>query len=213
MTEPPESDPSRLIESACGGDTQALEKLLAEHHARLLHAVAAKVPNDLRRVVSAEDILQETFIDAFRYIHSFKVTGPDAFYRWLATIARNRLLDAVKSHRAAKRGGGRVYGQSVGVDAATRLLDLIEIASPETNTPSRVAASREAVFAMQVAIAGISDDHRQVLMLRYVEGLDVAATAERMGKTSGAVKMLTQRALESLKLAMGRTSQFFSFGP
>src|SRR5215213_10076708 len=96
-----------LVQQAIAGEPKALDRLLLDHYPRLAARVDQKLPDELRSVVGTEDIIQETFADVFRDIGRFRPEGQDAFYRWLAAIADNRLTDAVRAARAAKRGGGR----------------------------------------------------------------------------------------------------------
>ena len=67
--------------------------------------VATKIPPPLGNLLSAEDVLQETFVAAFQNIGSFVPNGPDALDRWLITIANRKLIDALKRAHRIKRGG------------------------------------------------------------------------------------------------------------
>src|SRR3954469_15957638 len=103
-------DFGKLLTAAVAGDRPSLEGLLLSHYDRLRQQLEVGIPPELRAVVTAEDVLQDVFVDAFRGISSFRPPADDpaaAFAGWLDTIARHRLLDQVKSQRAAKRGGGR----------------------------------------------------------------------------------------------------------
>ena len=98
---------TKMVSDAVAGDRQALEGLLLTYHDRLETRVKRKLPAQFRGLLMAEDVLQETYVEAFRRIATFLPEGRDAFYRWLATIAEHRMLDLIKGLRAAKRGGGR----------------------------------------------------------------------------------------------------------
>ncbi len=199
-----------LIARAVSGDELALERLLMRLYDRLAAEVARKLPNEFRGLIAADDVLQETFIVAFREIRNFVPAGADALHHWLAAIAQNRVLDLVKAQRTAKRGGGRavVGGQAKLPDGS--LVDLLEQLRVDSRTPSRSTAGREAVGAVQVGLAALKDDYREALRLRYIEGLSVAATAARMDRTERSIHMLCHRGLERLREILGRSSQFFS---
>jgi RNA polymerase sigma-70 factor (ECF subfamily) len=201
-----------LVQRAAAGETAALERLLVAHYDRLAAEVARKLPDEFRSVITAEDVLQETFAVAFREIHNFVPAGRTSFHPWLAAIAQHRLFDLVKGQRAAKRGGGRVAVQG-GVRATEgSLLGLLDMLNVDTLTPSRAVARQEAVQAVQVGLASLKEDYRQALWLRYIEGLPVADIAARLGRTERAVHMLCHRGLRELRVALGRSSQFFSRG-
>jgi RNA polymerase sigma factor (sigma-70 family) len=164
----------------------------------------------LSGTVAVEDVLQETFAEVFRRISSFEPQGEAAFYRWLVTIAKHRLADMVKAQQTAKRGGGRRAGQGQASPGANSVLNLLDLAAVHDHTPSRSAARHEAVSAIQVALAGLNEDYRQALQLRYVKAMPVKEIAETMGRTERAVHMLCNRGLKSLRAAMGRSSQFLT---
>ncbi|MCH8800255.1 MAG: sigma-70 family RNA polymerase sigma factor [Chloroflexi bacterium] len=197
-----------LIERARTGDHPALERLLLEHYDRLAARISRKLPAFLRGTVSAEDILQQTFVDVFRGIRAYQPAGERAFYRWLATIADHRLQDVIRAQLAAKRGGGRAGG-GVGswLDSTDELIDLL--AGPE-HTPSQSVARHEAAAAVQVSLASLKDDYRRVIELRYIKALPIAEVAREMEKTEPAVHGLCRRALEELRLILGQSSQYFS---
>jgi RNA polymerase sigma-70 factor (ECF subfamily) len=161
-------------------------------------------------VADEDDILQQAFIDAFRSIRDFQPRRKLAFYFWMATIADHRLLDAVKAHRTAKRGGGRDLRRSPGIAADSSVDDLIDLLAGPNRTPSQSVARHEAVQAVQVGLASLKDEYRQVIELRYVQGHTVKETAGRMQKTTAAVKNLCRRGLAELNTAVGRSADFFS---
>ncbi len=84
------------------------------------------------------------------------------------------------------------------------LLDLVAV---DVHTPSQSVASHEAV---QVAMAGLKDDYREALHLRYITGLPVTEVASRMNRTDRAVQMLCHRGLQKLRAALDRSSAFLS---
>lgn len=199
---PSQSDDADMLARAVAGDVEALELLLLRHHDRLVANVSRHLSPIVKRTVSPEDIVQETYIRAFKRIGTFAPRGDDAFYRWLCVIAGNQMRDAASRHFAAKRGGdGQVHGA---------MSDLLVHVAGHEKTPSGVAARREGVAALHVAMAGLSEDYRRVIELRYIQQCDVAKTAKIMGRTDRAIHMLCHRALKEIAQAMGRASAFLS---
>ena len=76
-----------LVERAQGGDRKAFEELLRLHEERLQALVASRLGTNLRRKVSAEDIVQDTLLKALQALGSFRWQGEDSFFRWLSRIA------------------------------------------------------------------------------------------------------------------------------
>ena len=87
------ADEEELARRATSGDQEALERLLVGQYDRLAAEVARQLPDDLRGAVSADDVLQETFIVAFREIGHFTPTGPDSLsYREGHAVQNPRFL-------------------------------------------------------------------------------------------------------------------------
>src|SRR5688500_5820357 len=94
-----------LVAVAVSGDHPALEQLLLAHYDSLERRIAARLPARLQSTQAVEDILQVTFLQAFRDISRFEQRDDASFGDWLAQIADNRLYDAIKQHDCQKRGG------------------------------------------------------------------------------------------------------------
>jgi RNA polymerase sigma-70 factor (ECF subfamily) len=201
---------AELIAQAIVGDRAAIQQLLVRHHDRLVGAIERKVPPDLRGVLAGEDICQETYVAVYRQIMSFQPQGERAFYRWLLTIAQRKLVDAVRTLRAAKRGGDMKARGFVGDAEAASMVELLDVVAVHERTPSRSVAHRELVVQVRDAVDQLRDDYRDALRLRYIQNLSVAETAEQMGRTEGAVMMLCRRGLRRLAKVLGDPSRFFS---
>jgi RNA polymerase sigma factor (sigma-70 family) len=93
---------------------------------------------------------------------------------------------------------------------ASSLLDLLEVVAGPSNTASRLIAKKEAVHAMQVAIAQLSDDYRRALTLSFLEGKPIDEVARLMDRTPGAVRGLIYRAKKELRASMGRSSLYLT---
>lgn len=199
-----------LVARAVAGEPLALERLILDHHRALSAVVAGKIPATLAVVISADDILQETYAEVYRGIGAFRPDGENAFFRWLCTIADHRLLDAVRAHRAAKRGGGRAPVEATPGAEQSAMLALLDLVFVHERTPSRSAAGHEAIGAVQSAIETLKPDYRDAIRLRYIEGLSVADAAARMNRTERAVHKLCSRGLQRLREALGDASRYFS---
>jgi RNA polymerase sigma-70 factor (ECF subfamily) len=200
-----------LLKEFAGGNPAAFERLLLANHTRLVAYIGRQLPADLNRFVSPDDIAQETFTVAFRSQSTFSSRGTDSFYRWLATIARHRILDAGTRWRAAKRGGDKNQPILLPARADQSMVIMLEQLAVHEKTPSHWARMKESVGAMQVAMASLKEDLRLALELRYIQGLPVAEIAVRMGRTDGAIQMLCNRGLKQLRATMGRASDYLSW--
>jgi RNA polymerase sigma-70 factor (ECF subfamily) len=176
-------DTGRLLDAAKAGDRSALDVLFARHRGRLLALANCRMSRTLANAVSAEDVVQETCLEAARKLHSFEAQGPESFYRWLAAIARFKVNEAARARRAMKR-------------AAEAPLDA-EPPSPATS-PSGRAIKAESAARLAAAIESLPADQAEAIRLRWLEGLSVADAAALLGKSAPAVKGLVARGLATL---------------
>lgn len=201
-----------LLTRAVAGDRDARESLLLRNFDRLNAEISRRIPDDIRGTISAEDVAQEAFIVAFQRIGSLQAQGIEAFFGWLAQIAENRLMDAAKALRAAKRGGG--WGRISDADSeAADVVPVLEMFATHSKTPSRSAAAHEAVAAMEAALNTLDPDYRAVLRMRYIDGLPATECAQRLQRSEGAVHMLLSRALLALRAKLGESGRYFTRKP
>jgi RNA polymerase sigma-70 factor (ECF subfamily) len=153
-----------------------------------------------------DDVLQEVYLRVFRQIGQFEDRGPNSFINWVYTILDHALVDA---RRAARRQVRDVDREMAGVAGnSSSYWNLLEQLHTDTGTPSRVARREEALGALLTCMTKLSEDHQDVIRLRFLEGVSVAETAARLGKSEDAVVALTRRALDALRTAMDRLGEF-----
>lgn len=136
--------------------------------ASLLVVIASRL-GSLEREFSAEDILQESLLRAWRCRVSLRWQGYRAFRSWLLTICDHVIADARDRAHAAKRGGGRVSG-----------FEFLQNEPAGSTTPSRIASFREHAELMRSALADLPDDLREVVRLRIFEQIELLEIAERV---------------------------------
>jgi RNA polymerase sigma-70 factor (ECF subfamily) len=198
------------IAQAVAGSRPAVERLLLDHYTMLVQHLTPLLPASLQSVVSIEDILQETFSQAFRDIRAFTPSTDKSFGTWLKAIAENRLRDAIKAHQRKKRGGGHRQVQPQSSSDEDSALGLAEMLSAGRSTPIQSLARKEAVRAVQIAMAALREDYREAVRLRFLEGQSVQGVAAAMHRSPGAVRGLIDRAKRAMRETMGRASQYLS---
>jgi len=167
---------ARALSAATRGDSGAF--------AALWRALQPAVLRYLRVIVgaAAEDVASETWLQAARDLRRF--TGaPPAFRVWLFTIARNRAID--DRRRAQRR------------PEEPRELSDRDVAAFEPDVAQSVIQKSDTDWALSV-IASLPKDQAEAVMLRVVAGLDVAQTAQVLGKRPGAVRIAAMRGLRRL---------------
>jgi RNA polymerase sigma-70 factor, ECF subfamily len=185
------SDPD-LVERVRAGDAAAFELIMRRHNRRLFR-LARSV---LRNGAEAEDVVQETYVRAFAKLNDFR--GPDGFSAWLARIAYHEALGRV-------RGWDRVVSlhdyvsESDGDDEIRR----VETMTSPHPDPERLTGHGELRRVLEDAIDALPDDFRAVFVLRAVEGMSVAETAEALAIPPETVKTRFHRARHRLQEALG----------
>ena len=186
-----------LIERARQRDETALSELFKAHTQRLLESIRADLGDRLRQRLESQDVMQQVYLDALNNIDRFEGRGRDSFFAWLRRIALNRICDVDrKAFKTVKRGGEMRAADLGSHTSAVRLLD--QLAGTITS-PSMKADFADRVMALQGALDELSDDHRQVISLRYINQLNVAETAAKMDRSERAVRSLCARALIRLR--------------
>ncbi|WP_208407029.1 sigma-70 family RNA polymerase sigma factor [Amycolatopsis granulosa] len=180
-----QAGPWALVRAAQQGDTAAFGVLYDQY----VDVVYRYVYFRLTDRELAEDITSETFLRALRRISSVSYQGRDVG-AWFITIARNIVLDHLKSSRyKLEIVTGEIGDSGTAPFAAASGPD----AGPEQQAVT--SATRDALLS---AIAGLGDDQRECIVLRFIQGLSLAETARIMKRNEGAIKALQHRAVRKL---------------
>lgn len=157
---------TQLLSRAGAGNAEALAALLESCGPRVRASIRGMIPGRHRALMSEDDVMQQAYTDAFLKIGGLRGTELGEFAAWLRALARCALLDAVRLLEADKRGGGR-RAVRAGSDSRAGLLDALGAGGP---TASRVAATREAVDALEAALEFLPPVQREVVRLYDLEG-------------------------------------------
>ena len=198
------------LRRAIAGDKDALERLLLGEYAALIRFVEPRIPADLRGVLSADDVLQDSFVLAFRDVGQFDPSRGIAFGAWLRGIVDHRMMDSIRYLRRKKRGGAFRRKEKLSDPLRSSIKAFIETVLDDEDTPSQIVAKDEAIDAMQVAIDTLPDDQRTAVKLRFLMHKSVEETAEQMNRTVDAVRGLLHRAKQTLRCQMEESVKWLS---
>jgi RNA polymerase sigma-70 factor (ECF subfamily) len=179
-----------LVERVRAGDAVAFELIMRRHNQRLFR-LARSI---LRSGVEAEDVVQETYVRAFASLDQF--IGPHNLAAWLARIAANEALGRV-------RGRGRVLSLDEYVgreDDGARPVETMTSRQPD---PERLTGNGELRRMLEGAIDALPDEFRTVFVLRAVEGMSIAETADALAIRPETVKTRFHRARHRLQETLG----------
>lgn len=179
----------QLVERAKRGDTRAFEMLVVKYQRRIERLIARMV----RDVDLVQDIAQESFIRAYRALPQFR--GEAAFYTWLYRIAVNT---AKKALVELKRDPLVTESARHGGDGDDDETSRVERELTDGETPDAVLASKEIARTVNAAIEALSEDLRQAITLREIEGLSYEEIAGLMNCPIGTVRSRIFRAREAI---------------
>lgn len=171
---------AQLVEAALAGDRDAFGELVTRYQDRLFNSLL----RNGQSYEDAADAVQDAFVQAFTKLKSFR--GDAQFYTWLYRIARN-----VASSRKRRRR------PTASVDHAK------ESAGDEPQDagegPEGIVLSQERVEHVQAALADLGDEHREILVLREIDGCAYEEIADILELPVGTVRSRIFRARVQLK--------------
>lgn len=134
----------------------------------------------------AEDATERTFLAALGAIDGFRDDGA-TFRAWLFRIAHNELANSIRQRRRRR---------TTALESGPEPMDNAD--------PARLIDAAEEAGLLRAAIARLSDDRRQVVVLRFVDRLSAREIGVVLGRSEGAVRVLQHRALRDLAAILGR---------
>ena len=170
-----------LVRAAAGGDTEAFERLVRTYENKIYHLA-------LRMCGSADeaaDIAQEAFLAAWRGLPSFR--GEANFATWLYRLTSNAAIDYLRRQKK-QRGDLSLDDEELGLDAVDT-----------APGPQDAAEGAELCSAVSEGLRRLGEDHRQVLVLREIQGLSYEEIAEVLALDLGTVKSRISRARSALR--------------
>ncbi len=174
-------DETELIQRAKEGDPAAFAEIYDRHQPAIYRYIFFRVGD----TGTAEDLSSEVFTRLIERMDHFTYRGRPLL-AWLYTIARNLIADYQ-----------RRSGQTTTLPSYEQLVT-------EADDLEQIAERGLAQQRLAAAMTTLTEDQRQVIILRFIEGLDNAEVAQTLGKSVGAVKSLQHRALAALRRVLER---------
>lgn len=163
-----------LVQKAVAGDIEAFGELYGVYIDRIYRFVFYQVNNK----TVAEDLTEEVFLKAWNGIGRYRWQG-QPFTAWLYRIARNHVIDYYRTSRQH---------------------EILEEALPaDSGNPEDEAEDRLTQKVLAEAISCLPEQQQQVVIMKFIEGLDNREIEEVMGKSQGAIRILQMRALAGLR--------------
>ncbi len=157
-----------------------MEQLYKAHYAHIYRYMIVRV----KHKETAEDLTQEVFLKAAKGLPKYKDMGDTPILAWLYTIARNTTLDFFKKKRDYNPEEPELFFDSI---------------PDEQIGTGRVISRRELAKATAGAISTLTDDQRELITMRYLDGFDYGEIAKILNKSEESLRALNYRAIKELK--------------
>lgn len=162
-------DEDTLIARTQHGDTEAFTPLVTTYHSRLYTHIFGRIKD----AETAKDLTQETWIKAFRAIHTYR--GESAFSTWLYRIAENVCIDFFRKQKAILK-----------IDPLHTVKERHIIDTHPD--PCDTLQTQELRKMLRVAIAHLPPIRKRVFLLHYIHEMPVKTIAKQMGRSEGTIK-------------------------
>lgn len=174
-----------------------LARYIESERGRVLAYILKNLGPALKKKIEPEDIFQELCVTALAAPEQFDVEGREPF-KLLCQIAEQRIID---SHRrlvaAQKRSAERE--RSIDQPLPTGQGAFIDLLVASLTSASQAFSRNQKEFQLMLAMESLTDEQREAIRLRFVDGWSTKEIAEKFGKTDGAVRVLLSRTISQLQ--------------
>jgi RNA polymerase sigma-70 factor (ECF subfamily) len=204
MTSAPGPDPEQLLALARTGSSHALGGLLELYRSYLTLLARLQISRRLQGKVDPSDVVQETFLKAYRRFGQFRGMTESELVSWLRQILAATLANLVRHYYTAQRRDVRLERElAADLDQSSHVLDQGLLA--KQSSPSQRAVRREQAVILADALGRLPEAYREVVILRQLQGMSFPEVARSMSRTVDSVKKLWARALAQLRDSLGET--------
>src|SRR5438067_8249234 len=196
-------EPDRLLDDARRGEPGAVDDLLGQFREPLRRVIDLRLDPVLARRVDASDIVQDVLIEANQRLTDYLKSPDMPFHLWLRHLAQDRIIDAHRRHRLAQRRSvdreqpiaRPAWADESSVSLVAQLIDT-------EATPTTEAIRHELQRRLADAVNQLSDDDREIILMRHHEALSNQEVAEALKLTEAAASMRYLRALRRLRAVL-----------
>jgi RNA polymerase sigma-70 factor, ECF subfamily len=200
---PNREETDRLLDDARKGEPGAVDKLLGEFREPLRQVIGLRLDPAVARRVDASDIVQDVLVEANQRLTEYLKKPDMPFHLWLRHLAQDRIIDTHRRHRLAQRRSvdreqqiaRPAWADESSVSLIAQLIDT-------ERTPTSEAIRLELQRRLNAAIDQLSDDDREIILMRHHEGLSNQDVAHALQLTEAAASMRYLRALRRLRTVL-----------
>jgi RNA polymerase sigma-70 factor (ECF subfamily) len=199
------NNPEQMIVEARSGNETELGRLLELYRTYLRLLARIEIGRRLQGKLDASDLVQETFLEAHRNFAQFRGDDEPQFVRWLRQILAAKVANLVR-HYFGTQGRDVRLEQELAADLDNSSYLMGHEFAASLTSPSQLAVRREQAVLLANALDRLSPEHREVIVLRHLEGLTFPEVARRMERTLDSVEKLWLRGLARLRQVFGESA-------
>ncbi len=189
-----------LLAQARQGEPAAVDRLLQAHREPLRRMIGLRLDPALAGRIDASDIVQDVMLEVSQRLSDYLRQPIMPFHLWIRHIARDHVIDAYRRHRQAQR-------RSLDREQSLLPAGLLDQASRDLTgqfidkeiTPASAAVRQELKRRMELALAQLEEDDREIILMRHYEQLSNQDVAQALGLTEAAASMRHLRAVRRLR--------------
>ena len=203
---PNSNETQQLLKGAGNGDADAVNQLMDRHRNSLRQMVQYRLDRALSRRVDASDVVQDVLLEAHRRLPDYLRDPKLPFHLWLRQLAKDRVIDMHRRHRAAQRRSvDREQPLAVPQFGDRSSLDLAAQLRDQELTPAAATIRRELEQRFLRALGTLSEEDQEIILMRHFEHLGNDEVAEALGISPPAAGMRYLRALRRLRSILGES--------
>jgi RNA polymerase sigma-70 factor (ECF subfamily) len=203
---PDAENTQELLAEVKQGDAEAVNRLLERHRNALRRMVQMRLDQRVQKRVDVSDVVQDVMLEANRRLADYLGDPPMSFHLWLRQIARDRIIDAHRRHRASvKRSVDREQPLAAPHGQDRSSIELAGQLSDQELTPAAAATQRELARAVEKAIAQLNEADCEIIVMRHYEQLSNQEIAQALNLSEPAASMRYLRAVRRLRELLGES--------
>lgn len=193
-----------LLKGITDGDSQAVNRLMDRHREAVRRMIQMRLDQAVARRVDASDVVQDVLMEASQRLKDYLSNPAMPFHLWLRQLAKDRIIDMHRRHRAAQRRSvDREQNMSGLGNDEQSAADLAALLKDAELTPAAAALRREMEQRFLVALDQLEENDREIVVMRHFEHLGNSEVAEALGLSPPAAGMRYLRAIRRLRELLG----------
>lgn len=194
----------QLLQDVESGEPDAVNRLMDRHREAVRRMVQMRLDHAVARRVDASDVVQDVLLEASQRMKDYLQNPGMPFHLWLRQLAKDRVIDMHRRHRAAQRRSvDREQNLSTMNTDDRSAADLAALLKDAELTPAAATLRKEMEQRFLAALGQLEDNDREMIIMRHFEHLGNSEVAQALGLSAPAAGMRYLRAIRRLRDLLG----------